>query len=289
VTDLLAVPNFSDGRDEHTIESIARALGPNVLDVHTDPDHNRSVFTLSGPPGDLVEKILAAARVAVDQINLTDHKGVHPRVGALDVAPLVYLDEPQRGAACAHALVLGDRLGQELDIPVLLYGELVGGRSRAELRRGGPGQLQRRMQSGELCPDFGPRDLHPTAGVTLVGARPPLVAFNIDLKPPASLQDAQRIAALIRQGGEYGLDGVRAIGLWLADKKIAQVSTNVEDHHATPLAALVRAVAAQAEIAGTELVGLAPGAAFEAFPDEVEVRNKRLLEDALDTLSKRCG
>jgi glutamate formiminotransferase/glutamate formiminotransferase/formiminotetrahydrofolate cyclodeaminase len=197
----------------------------------------------------------------------------------LDVVPIVYLKDADRGAACAEALVLADRLATDLGLPVFLYGILADGRTRAELRKGGPANLAERIRTGELKPDFGPRGLHPTAGATLVAARPPLVAFNIDLNPPATLQTAKDIAAQIRETGPNGLPGVKAIGLWLENQGIAQVSTNVEDHRATPLAEVVAAVARYAEPRRAELVGLAPEAAFEGFPPNLSVANKRLIEN----------
>ena len=278
------MPNFAEGRHGDAIDAIRRALGASVVDVHVDSDHNRSVFTLTGRPGELAHLVSHGAREALQYLDIGRHQGAHPRVGALDVAPIVFLSEAERGAACAEALVLGDLLGEELAIPVFLYGELGGGRTRAELRRGGPDGLGQRLGAGELEPDFGPPRLHPRAGATLVGARPPLVAFNLELAAPAGVEDAQRIAAAIREGGEAGLHGLRAIGLWLAEKSIAQVSTNVEDPYATPLADVVRAVRRHAELVGAELVGLAPRAAFEGFPDDVDVRGKKVLEDVLGGL-----
>ncbi len=278
---LLAVPNFSEGRDRAAVEAIARALGPGVLDVHSDRDHHRSVITIAGAPGSLAQRALAGAREAVARIDISAHRGIHPRVGAIDVAPIVYLEHAARGAACAEALVLADLLAEELELPVFLYGSLAGGRTRAQLRRGGPEQLAARMRSGELVPEFGPRRLHPGAGATLVAARPPLIAFNLELAPPSTVADAQRIAALIRDGGPEGLPAVRAIGLWLDRRGVAQVSTNVEDHRLTPLAQVVGAVARHALVAAAELVGLAPRDAFEGFPADLPVRGQRLLEDVL--------
>ncbi|HEY3190791.1 MAG TPA: hypothetical protein VGJ70_25090, partial [Solirubrobacteraceae bacterium] len=139
---LLAVPNVSEGRDQRTLDAIGEAFaagGANVLDVHADPDHHRAVFTLAAPPGALGKALLAGAREAVARIDITSHPGVHPHVGAVDVAPVVHLDDATRGAAIAEALVLADLLGEELGVPVLLYGVLAAGRTRAELRRGGPG------------------------------------------------------------------------------------------------------------------------------------------------------
>jgi glutamate formiminotransferase / 5-formyltetrahydrofolate cyclo-ligase len=274
VTTLLAVPNVSEGRDPAALRAIGEAFaagGARMLDVHADPDHHRAVFTLAGAPGQLAPAVLAGAREALARIDVSAHDGVHPRVGALDVAPVVHLDGDARGAACAEALVLGDLLGRELDLPVLLYGALAGGRTRAELRRGGPDALGDRLRGGELHPDFGPTERHPTGGVALVAARPPLVAFNLELAPPASVDDASRIAARIREGGPEGLPGVRALGLELAERGIAQVSTNVEDPRVTPLAAVVEAVRAHATVAAAELVGLAPAAAFDGFPDDIPI------------------
>jgi glutamate formiminotransferase/glutamate formiminotransferase/formiminotetrahydrofolate cyclodeaminase len=281
VTRLLAAPNVSEGRDRDAITAIGEAFDAELLDVHSDPDHNRSVFTLAGAPGRLAHAVSAGAKEAIARIDLKQHRGVHPRVGALDVAPIVFLTESELGAACAEALLLADLLGHELGLPVFLYGELGGGRTRAELRRGGPQSLQRRIDGGELAPDFGPARLHVTAGAVLVAARPPLVAFNVELARPATEADAKQIAAGIREAGGEGLKGVRAIGLWLEGRATAQVSTNVEDYRSTPLAEVLDAVSRNAPIARVELVGLAPRAAFDGFPGDVEVVNKRLIEDAL--------
>jgi glutamate formiminotransferase / 5-formyltetrahydrofolate cyclo-ligase len=281
---LLAIPNVSEGRDQPAIDAIAKAFSARarLLDVHSDTDHHRSVFTLAGNPGELAHAVANGAAEVVRQVDLDAHEGIHPRVGAIDVAPIVYVDPPDRGAACAEALVLGDLLGDELELPVFLYGELAQGRTRAELRRGGPATLAQRINTKELKPDFGPHRLHPTAGAVLVAARPPLIAFNVELAPPATLEDAKEIAARIREGGPEGLESVRAIGLWLAARDVAQVSTNVEDHRATPLAELVKAIARHATPNQAELVGLAPRAAFEGFPADLPVANRRLIEDALE-------
>ncbi|MGZ6617313.1 MAG: glutamate formimidoyltransferase [Solirubrobacteraceae bacterium] len=281
MTTLLTVPNISEGRDHAVIEAIAPAFGLPVLNIHSDPDHHRTVFTVAGAPGELAPAVAGAAHMATATIDISAHDGIHPRIGALDVAPIVFLSDEDRGAACAEALVLADRLGEELALPVFLYGILADGRTRAELRRGGPAALKDRIESGELTPDFGPPRLHPTAGAVLVGARPPLVAFNVELAPGATVEDAKRIAALVREGGADDLPGVRAIGLWLEHRGLAQVSTNVEDHRAVPLRRLVDAIAKYAEPLECELVGLAPAAAFEGFPHDLVVRNQRLIEDAL--------
>jgi glutamate formiminotransferase len=219
---LLAVPNVSEGRTQATVKAIAQAFTAHalarLLDVHSDEDHHRSVFTLAGVQGELSRALLVGAGAAVGQIDVgggRDPKdvGEHPHVGAVDVMPLVYLEEAQRGAACAEALVVAHEIGERLKVPVFLYGELAQGRTRAELRRGGQARLAERMAAGELRPDFGPERLHPTAGATLVAAREPLVAFNLELAVPAAIEDARRIASLIREGGPEGLPGVRAIGV----------------------------------------------------------------------------
>ena len=278
---LLAYPNVSEGRDADVIGRIAHAFGPGLLDAHSDPDHHRTAFTLAGRPGKLAEAVLAGAGEVVAMIDLRRHAGVHPRVGALDVAPIVYPDDEARGPACAEALVLADLLADHLGLPVLLYGALAQGRTRAQLRRGGPDELARRLRDGELAPDFGPRRLHRTAGAVLVAARPPLVAFNLVLAPPATEADARSIAARIRDGGPEGRPGVRAIGLWLERAGVAQVSTNLDDPAATPPAAVVEAVARHARIAELELVGLAPEAALAGLPGDLPLRNRRTIEDAL--------
>jgi glutamate formiminotransferase len=285
---LLAVPNVSEGRDAAVVDAIGAAYaagGAALLDTHADADHHRAVHTLAAPPGALAAALVAGAREAVARIDLNADRGVHPHVGALDVAPVVFLDDARRGAACAEALVLAEGLG-EAGLPVFLYGLLAGGRTRAGLRRGGRAALGRRLAAGELVPDFGPPALHATAGGVLVAARAPLVAFNVELAPPATLQDARAIAAAIREGGPEGLPGVRALGLRLdARGGIAQVSTNVEDHRSVALAEVVAAVARHAPVAGCELVGLAPAAAFAGFPEDVAVRGRRTVEEALEGLS----
>jgi glutamate formiminotransferase len=285
---LLAIPNVSEGRDEAVIAAIADGFttaGAALLDVHSDPDHNRSVYTLAGAPGALSEAVLAGARAAVERVDLDRHDGLHPHVGALDVAPIVYLAEADRGHACAEALVLADQLGEQLGIPVLMYGALAGGRTRAQLRRGGPAALAARITAGELSPDFGPRTVDAGAGVTLVGARPVLIAFNVELAPGVSLEQARAVATAIRESGPAGLPGVRAIGVWLEQRGCAQVSMNLEDFRRASPADAVAAIAGRVPVAAAELVGLAPRAAFAGFPPELPIRNLRLLEDALARVS----
>jgi glutamate formiminotransferase/glutamate formiminotransferase/formiminotetrahydrofolate cyclodeaminase len=282
---LLAVPNVSEGRDPEVLDAVGAAFaegGARMLDRHADPDHNRAVFTLAAAPGILHEALATGAQAAIERIDLTRHAGLHPHVGAVDVAPVVHRTPDQRGAAIAEALALADRLGQ-LGLPVFLYGALAGGRTRAELRKGGPAGLAQRMADG-LAPDYGPPHPHATAGATLVSARPPLVAFNLELAPPATEADARAIARAIRESGEHGLPGLRAIGLTLAARGgVTQVSCNVEDHEALPLERLLEAVERRAPVAEAELVGLAPAAAFEGWPDRVPIRNRATIEERLES------
>jgi glutamate formiminotransferase / 5-formyltetrahydrofolate cyclo-ligase len=288
---LLAVPNVSEGRDRRSVEAIAAAFAPagggaRLLDLHSDPDHDRSVLTLAGRQGELAGALRNGAAAAVERIDLRRRGGVHPRVGSLDVAPLVYLDEASAGAACAEALTVAALIGEDLGVPVFLYGELAtapGRRERAVLRRGGTERLAERMERGELRPDYGPPRPHPSAGAVLVTARPPLVAFNLDLAS-GNLELARRIAARLREDGG-GFPGVRAMGLSLSARGRVQVSMNVHDHRAAPLRDLVRAVRAEAEVAEAELVGLAPRAALEGLPPDLPLRgfdpDRHLIENAL--------
>jgi glutamate formiminotransferase / 5-formyltetrahydrofolate cyclo-ligase len=284
---LISVPNVSEGSREDVIEAVGKAFEPaRLLRLHRDPDHGRSVYTLAARQGELAAALVRGAKEAARLIDLREHAGIHPHVGAIDVAPVVFLDEARREAARAEALAVATRLGTEVGLPVFLYGILSGTppRTRASLRRGGLAELTRRLATGELAPDFGPAAPHPTAGAVLVAARPPLVAFNVELAPPATVADARVIAATIREGGAEGLPGVRALGLELtAQGGVAQVSTNVEDHLAVPLADVVAAVARHAPVAACELVGLAPAAAFAGFPDDVPVKGRRTVEEALGT------
>jgi glutamate formiminotransferase len=284
---LLAVPNVSEGADRATIERLASAFGAlRLLDVHSDPDHGRSVLTLAGEQAEIAEGLLAGAREAIRAIDLGGHAGLHPHVGAIDVAPVVHLDAETRGAAIAAALTTAALIGDELELPVFLYGALADGRERADVRAGGLEGLKVRMLSGELVPDYGPAEPHPTAGALLVTARPPLVAFNLDLDSD-DVELARSIAADLREAGG-GPVGVRAIGLYLPARGRAQVSFNVHDPQAVPLAVLVARVRERAPVAEAELVGLAPRAAFEGFPDDVPLRafdpERHLLEEALASL-----
>jgi glutamate formiminotransferase / 5-formyltetrahydrofolate cyclo-ligase len=296
---LLAVPNVSEGRHDAVLEVVTAAFttagAAILLDRHSDPDHHRAVLTLAGRPGVLAPALVAGAAAAMERIDVMaeangEHsRGEHPHVGAVDVMPVVYLEAGMRGAACAEALVVADWIGGELEVPVFLYGELAAGRTRAELRRGGPAGLRQRMAAGEIQPDFGPPTLHATAGATLVAAREPLVAFNLELAHPATVQDAQRISALLREGGVEGLPGLRAIGVQLRARRkaaTAQVSMNVERPLEVPLHAVVEAVRRHADITLGELVGLAPKAALAGFPRDLPMPGfdpeRQVIENVLE-------
>ncbi len=278
MTPLVAVPNVSEGRDDAALDAIGAAFATHAEVRHrsADVDHHRAVFFLAGEPGELHRALAAGAEEAAERIDLRDHDGLHPRVGALDVAPVVYLEEAQRGAAIAEALLAADASGAA-GTPVFRYGEPPDGRSRAELREGGPEGLAARG----TAPDYGPARLHPTAGATLVAARPPLIAFNVELERPATLEDAQTIAAAIREGGEEGLPGVRALGLHLERRDVVQVSTNIEDHRNVTAADVLGAVRRWHGVRRAELVAPAPEAALAGWPDDVELRMPGAIEALL--------
>jgi glutamate formiminotransferase len=291
VLPLESVPNFSEGRDRGTIDSIGAALSGHarLLDVHADADHNRSVFTVVGDEDALAAALVAGVECAREKIDLRSHEGAHPRVGAADVVPLVPIAPDDMERARAAALETGGRIG-ELGLPVFLYGGV--GRGPAFFRRGGPEELQRRVDSGELAPDFGPSRLDPSAGAVLVGARRPLIAFNVNLATD-DVEIARSIAAIVRETGG-GFPGVRALGLDLPRAGLVQVSMNVEDWEAAALHEIVAQVVGEAadhgvEVVGSELVGLMPAGAaaaaagamlrIEGF-DESRVLELRLLGES---------
>ncbi len=275
---LLAVPNVSAGGDAGRLATLEAAFGRGVslLDRHTDADHDRTVFTVAGRPGPLVEALVAGAGEALETIDMAGYRGAHPAIGALDVCPLVWLDPADREAARTEAIAAATQIGG-LGVPVFLYGELArepGRAERAYFRNGGLAELWLRMEAGELRPDFGPDLPHPRAGATLVTARPPLAAFNVELDS-GDLELARAVSAGLRESGG-GLVGVRAIGLVLASGR-GQVSTNVHDPLAVPLGAVVERVRELAAPLGArpveaELVGLVPAAALAGYPADVPMR-----------------
>jgi glutamate formiminotransferase len=287
---LLGVPNFSEGRNDRVIGALGATLSAHtrVLGVHYDPQHNRSVFTVAGAPAKLVEALVAGAEHALDLIDLRAHQGLHPHVGALDVCPAVWLDEDQHDAArlAAHSAAEGIAA---LGIPVFLYGELATSqerRERAYFRQGGPAELARRMEAGELKPDLGPTEPHPRAGASLVTAREPLVAFNVELDTP-NPEIARAVAAELREDGG-GLPGVRALGLPREGER-AQVSVNVHDPREVPLAKVVEEISRLAAEHGAmaveaELVGLAPEEALVGYPEEPPIRGFDPKRDVIENV-----
>jgi glutamate formiminotransferase / 5-formyltetrahydrofolate cyclo-ligase len=266
---LEAVPNFSEGRDRATIDAIGEALSAHarLLDVHSDVDHNRSVYTLVGSDEELVAALLAGIACAHERIDLGRHEGAHPCIGSADVVPFVPIRKVDAERARTTALELARRVGEELALPVFLYADLASGRGPAFFRRGGPAELQRRLDAGELVPDFGPPKLDERAGGVLVGARPPLIAFNVDLEGD-DLDAAREVARAVRER-DGGFPGVRALGLRLPRAGHVQVSLNVEDWRASPLHEVVGAVQREATARGlhvtrSELVGLLPAGAAVA-------------------------
>jgi glutamate formiminotransferase/glutamate formiminotransferase/formiminotetrahydrofolate cyclodeaminase len=278
-TQLLAVPNVSEGRDAGRIADLQGAFsrGAALLDRHSDADHNRTVFTLAGGASSLRDALLAGAEQAIETVDMSGYDGLHPAVGALDVCPVVWLDPADRDAARTEAIELAVRIGG-LGVPVFLYGSLASRPEHAErayFRNGGLAELWLRMEGGELRPDQGPAFPHRTAGVTLVTARAPLAAFNVELDS-GDLEVAGSVAAGLRESGG-GPAGVRALGLVLSSGR-AQVSTNVHDPFAVPLAEVVERVRALAAPLGArpvvaEVVGLVPAAALAGYPGDVPIRD----------------
>jgi glutamate formiminotransferase len=266
---LESVPNFSEGRDPDALDRLREAMASpaTLLDVHVDPDHHRSVYTLVGVEDTLVESLVRGVEAGLESIDLRRHQGAHPRIGAADVVPLVPIRPEDEPRARAAALALADRIAA-LGVPVFFYGRLTDdGREPAFFRRGGPEGLQERMDSGEVAPDRGPNRLHPTAGGVVLGVRRPLIAFNVNLRSQ-DVDVARAIAGLVRER-DGGFPGVRALGLDLPTAGLVQVSMNVTDWEAAALHEIVDRIATEAaargvEVAGSELVGLMPAGAAVA-------------------------
>jgi glutamate formiminotransferase len=290
VLPLETVPNFSEGRDATLLDALGAALehaGARVLDVHVDADHHRSVFTTVGTAAALEAGLLAAVELAAERIDLRRHDGVHPRIGAADVVPLVPLDESRRGEAEAVVGRLGDALAN-LGLPVFLYADSAGGRRPHDLRRGGPTVLSERIAAAELAPDHGPSQLHESAGAVILGVRAPLLAYNVLLESDR-LEVARAIAAAIRER-RSGLPGVRALGIALPRLGLVQVSMNVEQPERVPLWWLVELIRREAAVHGValrggELIGLMPAhvaaSAARAYLQLPELDDGRLLEVAI--------
>ena len=296
---LLGVPNFAEGRDGARIASLRSALASRagLLDVHSDAVHDRTVFTLAAPGESLAEALIAGAATALAKLDLREYVGAHPCIGALDVCPFVWLDEGERSEAEKLARETAARIGAELAIPVFLYGSLASAeerRERAFFRNGGAAELERRMGAGDLVPDFGPELPHPSAGATLVTARAPLAAFNLELGGGEAVS-AREIAAELREAGG-GLPGVRAIAIELAPGRL-QISTNIHDPIATPLVEVIAATDRLARhrgcwVSATEIVGLVPAAAMAGFPENLLPPGfntaERVIERRLEALDQQA-
>ncbi|GIV15468.1 MAG: glutamate formiminotransferase [Armatimonadota bacterium] len=269
------VPNFSEGRHRDTVDALAFAVcevpGVRLVNVSVDPDHHRTVLTFLGEPGAVAEAAFRCARVAVERIDLRHHQGVHPRIGAVDVMPFIPLRNVEMSACAQVAREVGYRIAHELEVPVYFYEHAALPGRPADLptiRRGGFERWVGRSLTGDRAPDAGPSLLHPTAGAVVVGARGPLIAFNINLDTDR-VEVAQHIAGTIRREREHiaQLAGVRALGLFLASRGIAQVSLNLTQPEQSPLwwiVEYVRQLAAEqgVQILETELVGVAPASAI---------------------------
>ena len=291
------IPNFSEGRNAEVIGALARIAGsvPGVmlLDYSSDASHNRSVFTLAGDPEGVAEAAFRLCKLAGESINMTKHSGEHPRMGATDVIPFVPIKEVTMQECVELSRWVAARIWRELGIPVFLYEESAsceGRRNLAAVRKGQFEGMPAKLLEEEWAPDFGERAIHPTAGVTAVGARPPLVAFNVNLGTD-NLEVANAIARAIR-GSSGGYKHCKAIGVMLGGRNIAQVSMNMVNFEGTPLYRVFETIKFEAErwgvpIIGSEIIGLVPA---KALVDSAEYYlkiedfdySKQVLESRLD-------
>ena len=283
-----AVPNVSEGRRLDVIEAVAEAFGApagtHLLDVSSDPSHNRTVLTAIGEPEALEESSLRLFEASVDHIDLRSHRGQHPRIGAVDVLPFVPLQDATMAECVSLAHRVAARVAARFDVPVFLYGEAAVQRSRSDLalvRRGQFEGLAEKLKDPFWKPDFGPARPHPSAGASAIGARNVLIAFNVNLESDR-IEIAKAIARGVR-ASSGGLPCVKALGLYLADRRQAQVSMNLTDYHTTPILRVFEQVSAEAErlgttVAGSEIVGLVPQ---DALPD-APAQSLRLLDSAED-------
>ena len=295
------VPNVSDGRSRMLRDQFSRALkasGAELLDSQSDPDHNRSVFTFAAPLSQVRAAVLSVAELAVAHIDLIRHQGVHPRIGALDVVPIVPLDDTPRQVCVETARSIGESLWDELHIPVYFYGAAAHRADRTSLeafRRHGFEKLASLVRSGKCLPDIGGPELHPTAGACCVGVREFMGAFNV-LLDDVDASAAKRIASAIRES-DGGIEGVKALGLYLASARVAQVSMNLTDLRKTPLPVAFDAVSREARklgvpVLGSELVGLVPRHALGPNPASLRIRrfhSGMVFEDHLERIRRRMN
>ncbi|MBQ5761103.1 MAG: glutamate formimidoyltransferase [Clostridia bacterium] len=288
------IPNISEGRNTEVIEAVldtVRAtVGVTLLDYSSDPSHNRTVITFLGSPEGVQDAAVALAKKAAELIDLTKHEGEHPRMGAVDVIPFVPIKEISKEECIELSKVVAERVWNEAKMPVFLYEDSASTPARVNLAKIRKGQFEgmaEKVLEPEWEPDFGGRTIHPTAGVVAVGCRMPLVAFNINLNTP-NLDVASAIAKVIRRSSG-GFDCVKALGVMLEDRNIAQVSINMTNFNKTPLYRVLELVKAEAKrwgvtVVGTEIVGLTP---MNALIDSAEYylqienfdKNKQVLEN----------
>lgn len=286
------MPNFSEGRRPEVVARLVAAAstapGVRLLDASSDPDHNRSVLTLAGDAEGLHTSLLSLYEAALAEIDLNHHRGVHPRVGAVDVTPFVPLGETPMAAAIAAAERLGKEVARRFGLPVYLYEKAARRPARtalADIRRGGFERFAEKIAAPVWSPDFGPSRVHPTAGVTVIGARFFLIAFNAVLET-ADVAVARAIARRVRESGG-GLPAVRAMGVYLASRGLAQVSMNLVDYRRTPVLRALERVREEAAALGTrvvesEVIGLVPEEAVRGVSPE-----DLLLPGALPVLEER--
>lgn len=251
------VPNFSEGKNSRKINEIAKAIkkieGVDLLEINKDPDHNRSVMTFIGEPEKVLEAAFQAVKKAAELINIKKHKGIHPRIGATDVLPLIPLKGISYKECVKLAKKLGKRIGEELKIPIYLYEKAATKPERKNLAN------TRKEGYEKFKPDFGPRKAG-KAGATMLGVRPILIAFNVNLKTN-DLSLAKKIAKLIREK-DGGLPYVKALGLPLKSRKIVQISMNLTNYKKTPPLKVYEAIKKHAEILESEVVGMIPESAL---------------------------
>lgn len=293
------VPNVSEGRRRAVIGrlvDVVRQAGAQVIDVHCDADHHRSVLTLVSDVRTIIEEgVVALVRQAAAWIDLREHSGIHPRMGAVDVVPFVPLRDASMDECVAIARRVGCRIGDELGIPVYLYGEAASAslrRNLALVRRGGFEGLSAKIERPEWRPDYGPTRVHPTAGAVAVGARELLVAYNVNLDTE-ELRVAREIAAAVR-ASNGGLPGVKALGFPLTSRRLVQVSMNLTDVRSTSVSQAFERVKEEARRRGvrvleSEIVGLVPRAALGGATAKELMIGRDLADDILEERLSRDG
>ena len=266
------IPNISEGRRMELVEEFAEIVravpGVTLIDYSSDASHNRSVFTFLGDPEQVMEAAFRFAQHAVEKIDLRVHEGEHPRMGAVDVIPFVPIRDMDMAECVELSKALGKRIADELDLPVFLYEESASAPHRknlAAIRKGQFEGMAAKVLEDQWHPDFGGNRIHPSAGVVAVGARQPLIAFNINLDT-SDVSIAKKIAKIIREK-DGGFRAVKALGVMLEERNIAQVSINMCDYKQTPLYRVLEFVRFEAarygvHVVGTEIIGLAPMMAF---------------------------